>query len=390
MSEAGPLSFDAPLEVVNKGREVPSDHTIEIIDNKGKSLCQHARVEVVAHNKYFSNVSVAQFPPDMNPYVAAALLRKGARKIEEGVQNLENQHMDAEHGEIVILGGLEHIVAGIMPGAEHPTVVPDWTSPKALTTPLVSLYAGWDKSQMWSEAIETNRPHIKHGINTLLDSVKDKGVIIAGSGPSLQVEQLKGIDTKKWDIIACNDAYRALDGKAKYFMLCETEAKPEWWKNVDRKTTAILSINAHEDACKQDWNAKFWFAAYPPKPDVPANAEFAESMGVVHEQLNVTMSALNLAYRMGYKRIVFVGCDFAYTGGESHVGEPATWRHVIYSNANDVTGGLVLTDKVLALQARCHEAAVYFLIRGGIDVVNCSKGVMTGMPVKDLGEVLDG
>lgn len=386
-----PMTISGPFKINNKGRDIPEGHNLKLVDGKGAPACKHAVIEVVCHNRMLNDFTVCTFPPSFNPHLVPVALKRAGENIERDLIRVEYQMLDVEAGEVLNIQGVEHIVAGIIDGHEYPTVVSDWTNPKAMDVPLKMMHAGWNKDAMWSANVEFNRPNIKHGIKTLYDTVCDKGVIIAGSGPSLQTEQLKNIDTKKWDIIACNDAYRLLDGQAKYFFLLEAEANKKWWSKIGSKTTAILCIHSHPEAGTQPWNAKFWFTAQPYKDGVPANAELAPELGALHEQLNCTMSAFHLAYMMGYKKIVFVGCDFAYTGGKSHVGEQAEYREVIYGNELDVNGGMVLTDKVLSLQARCHEAETYFLERAGVKVINCTEGgIMTGIACKPLAEVLNG
>jgi hypothetical protein len=139
------------------------------------------------------------------------------------------------------------------------------------------------------------------------------------------------------------------------------------------------------------WRDLYWYGLWPDMPGVPENQEIRKKYGTLQQQLNVTITALHFAYRAGYRRVAFVGCDFAFTGGFNHWSEPAIaepyWE---YSFAEQIGGGLVLTETMWAIEARCHEAAAYFMNRAGVEVVNCTgNGIMTGMPCAKLDEVLE-
>ena len=382
------IKREAPLKVVDKGRNVGENQYIGLVDANGRSQIDAARIEVIAHSQLWNNFTVSQFPPSLDANLVPMILRRAADRVELELLQSETNLLNAEAGEIVLLGNLRHIVVGVVPGHQHPTVVADWTGDDAYSVPIHSNSVGPNKASMWSDMVRRNRPEIKYGVTELYGKGKGKGVIIAGSGPSLQSEYLSKLDHPDWDVIACNDAYRLMNSNADYFMMLEAEANPKWWSKINKKTKAIFSIYAHADAPKEKWNAKFWFAAWPPKLDMPSNQEFAH-LGRLHEQLNVTISAFHLAYLMGYDPIVFAGCDFAYTNSEAHQDEAAKWRDLIYTYAETVNGGLVLTDAMWALMSKCHEAAAHFVTEKGVKVYNCTEnGIMTGVECKKLVDVI--
>lgn len=382
------MEIEKPFEIVAKDKEIPKGMTVEATNPDGKKVAQTATVELTFHNKMWNDFSVGWMPHDFDAHLLPMLLRRVADKVEIDLLQHRQEKISAERGEIVTLNDVEHIVVDVPPGHESPTLVADWTSPKVFEVPLLSASVGANKVAMWTGCIAANKPHMGHGIKELYGQGKGRKVIIAGSGPSLQVKRLKDLP-HDWDIIACNDAYRLLDGKPKYAFFMEAEANSKWWSKIG-DTECINSIYSHPAIAQQEWNTLYWFAAFPPKPGIPSNDELGDKFGKLHEQLNCTISAFHLAYLMGYETVAFVGCDFAYTDGKSHYQEPAEERQFIYSYAEAVGGGLVLTDKMLALQARCHEAAAYWMDKAGIKVFNCTEGgCMIGMKCKPLDEILN-
>lgn len=361
------------LEFIDKGREFDAK-ALRLVDDNGTAISETNKIVITGHNDILTDFSINVFPHNFNRLLIPTYLRRVADKIEYEQMSMTIDSMNVNEGEIVeIPDGPKLIVVGNIPGMQHPAVVVDITDYKSFDAPLTMASAGPVKYGMWEACMKSNAQHIKHGVKELFGTKKGKRCIIAGSGPSLQVERLKK-GVPGWDIIACNDAYRLLDGNADYAFFMESEANPKWWSKIQRKTKLINCVYSHPDIAKQAWTRTYWFGTFPLRAALPSNDEIVKKAGALYEQMNCTASALYFAYLAGYSEIIFVGCDFAYTAGESHKGEPHSRRGFLYAMAEDVNGGQVLTDRMLAIQARCHEAMAYWLIKEGRKVYNCTEG----------------
>ena len=309
--------------------------------------------------------------------------------------------MAIEVGEKIEWLGTEAIIVGCAPNTVVPALVLDIT--KNIDLPIRTRSMGQNKDKMWSENIRANIAWMSHGINELAGKGNGKTCIIAGSGPSLQVDYLKALHRKDVDVIACNAAYKLLGGNAKYGMFLDGAHMPimdTWWSDVKPNSEAIMGDMVNPKAPKAGWSKIYWCGVLPRIPGVPENQGVVDKYGATALPLNVSFSALHIAYQMGYKKIIFAGCDFAYTNGYNHHGElakhvPGKQRLDWYCISDSIQGGLTLTDEILQIQARMHEAGAWFLTRAGIEVINCTEGgSLMGIPCDKLqdciGEVKNG
>jgi hypothetical protein len=288
--------------------------------------------------------------------------------------------------------GFEHVSIGPSYRGLTVSIMPDITNPMIHEAPIAQSKIGSDKHGIWAQNIAANKKYMKNGVKGLWGTKKGKGAIIAGSGPSLQSEFLSTFSSKQWDIIACNDAYRLLEANAEYAAFLDAVCLPKWYSQIRSKTKAILSCFVNQEVPKQQWTRMYWYGMCPKMPDIPENTEMGEKLGWVQMAMNVTQAMMHFAYQCGYDRIVLVGCDFAYTGGYKHQGERLFHNKVTpFCVQHQVGGGIILTDEVLAMQARMHEAGAWFIQRKGVDVVNCTEGgILTGIRCMPLTEAISG
>jgi len=305
--------------------------------------------------------------------------------------------MNVEIGEVFDWIGTRHIAIGCPIGTTVSGVVTDIAGNRDIPLMVRSVSAG--KRKLWRDNYAKNKPLITRGIKELFGKKKGKKCIIAGSGPSLQVDYLRNFKSDKWDIIACNDAYRLIGGDYAYFIDgSDMPIMDKWTSEIRGKTKAILSWFVRPQMAQKGWARTYWQGFWPRNLQSVADGNSAENEVVIEKcggtsmMLNVTAVAFDFAFQAGYDEIVFVGCDFAYTNGESHYDEPATWKNSdIYYMADQMQGGLVLTNESLKLQSNMHEALAWFAKDAGRKVYNCTEGgIMFGdIECKTLKEVVE-
>jgi len=304
--------------------------------------------------------------------------------------------MKVEIGEVFEWLGTRHIATGCPRGTTVSGVLADINGKRDI--PLQVRSMGASKRKLWADNYKANKHLMTRGIKELFGKKKGKCCIIAGSGPSLQVDYLRNFKSDKWDVIACNDAYRLIGGDYAYFIDgSDMPIMDKWVSNVRGKTKAILSWFVRPQMAHKGWARTYWHGFWPRhlQTDVDGNCDenidVVDRLGGTWMALNVTAVAFDFAFQAGYDTIAFVGCDFAFTNGMTHYNEPAVWNdNFDYLVSEQMQGGLVLTRESLKMQANIHEALAWFGTDAGRKVYNCTEGgIMFGdIECKPLAEVI--
>jgi hypothetical protein len=293
--------------------------------------------------------------------------------------------VNVEIGEVITWLGTRHIATGCPTGTNVSGVLSDIAGERDIPIRVRSM--GANKRDMWKANYRKNKHLMSHGIKELFGKKRGRCAIIAGSGPSLQVEYLRKFRSDKWDIIACNDAYRLIGGDYAYFIDgADMDVMDKWVSDVRGKTKAVLSWFVRPKTALAGWSKTYWQGFWPKNLETDEQEVSQENLvaldkfGGTWMALNVTAVAFDFAFQCGYDTIVFVGCDFAYTNGQAHYGEPGTWNPVTtYKVAEQIGGGLTVTSEPLKLQSNMHEAMAWFARDAGRKVYNCTEGgIMCG------------
>jgi len=111
--------------------------------------------------------------------------------------------------------------------------------------------------------------------------------------------------------------------------------------------------------------------------------------------LNVSFTALNLAYTLGYSKIVLAGFDYAFTDGCNHFTDDKPMLKWINGELNVLTeelrilslkeeqlvqfnGHITVNELKLAMMYFLTEC--WFLVQSGVEIVNCTEGGIIDVP----------
>lgn len=133
---------------------------------------------------------------------------------------------------------------------------------------------------------------------------KGETVCIVASGPSLTVEQCR-YTRGRCRVLSVNNNYERVPW-------CDAiyAADRAWWQ----RHRDFLPAQA-DRYTSDDWVEVYCQAQ---KVKVIHREGLAAHPGVVNSGLNSGFQAVNLAYHLGVSRILLIGYDFQYTGGQSH------------------------------------------------------------------------
>lgn len=176
-------------------------------------------------------------------------------------------------------------------------------------------------------ALEQNFPHhIKdkniRGVKELFGTGVGKTMVLCGSGYSLKISRDKIPDKgteKHKDIIvvAMNGAMKHLrPEQVDFFAALDWMSPDSWWKGYDTSNIkAILGLTVPEhfrDAFKE----KYYYASNLFALDKKLCDEWVGKVGQLDNARCVTYSMMHFAWRMGCRKIIFLGHDFACVGDQ--------------------------------------------------------------------------
>ena len=309
-------------------------------------------------------------------------------------------------------------------------VVKDWTNNVNDFQPynMSRLKSKWENS--WLSNFEENKNVMELETSKMVPYYgkirEGETAYIVGNGPSLRqdIELLKG---KKRNVFMTNRAddliergldcefYMTIDAGPKYG---ERELK---WGDLASKSgaTGIFSIFAEprivkkfknkmffnvwgrgsklwqgwEDYAKERWNDGHEHTSFEGKKETFYGC-------VLDSGYNVMFSMLHLVYRMGYKKVVLLGQDHAFSGGYDYFNDEEpfifidektgghalnkkvlkkyTDRSIDVFKTKDIHGETTFTTRVMQDTAKFFSAACQFLNKE-IEIVNCSnEGILEG------------
>ncbi len=141
---------------------------------------------------------------------------------------------------------------------------------------------------------------------------RDVVVIIAG-GPSLTREDVAKVEQADVDIIGINNAYQICNRLTIHYA-CDTK----WWRaHWDKIPNGPARYSLKDDRKKQ---------GDPGMPGV-TQLQMADRSGLSKDWPKICWGgnsgyqAINLAYLLGYKKVILLGYDMQETGGKAHFHE---------------------------------------------------------------------
>jgi len=319
--------------------------------------------------------------------------------------------------------GVRHLNLGVCGhdngGNMLSSIVRDWTQKGAQEeTPAWSrLASNFEKE--WIQNFKRNQNIMdKDGAQMVpLGRPDHKGIregetaYILGNGPSIKTNGHLLIG-KTRNIFGCNrigdlweygihpEFYCAIDAGA---------AEPtiaKWGSQICDNTIGVFSVFVNPGIAKK-WGKSWWFNVWGRGSKLwrlcsrYAWKRWKSNFRALDSGYNVIYSLTHLAYVMGYKRIVFTGCDYAYSGGYEYftdktpkilLGKPGEWhfekdfrkrrlKHGLMQYP-DVLGNNTWTTNAMMMTAR-HLAAACYYLASEIEIVNCSEnGVFMGPGIK--------
>ena len=102
-----------------------------------------------------------------------------------------------------------------------------------------------------------------------------------------------------------------------YYFLLDWFAKEDWWKGLDSKKVTLVTAPAAPPTVVDAFPNRLYFSGAVGHINEKAEEPWKDC-GYLAQGLHATVSVMHLAYRMGCKRIVFTGHDYACTGGYYH------------------------------------------------------------------------
>ena len=148
----------------------------------------------------------------------------------------------------------------------------------------------------------------------------DRVLAIAGSGPSLK-DHWPFIPPDA-DLMALNGAYRflAAEGRiAKYFaMLDARDCNTAFVEDLSAYTQPLLASQCHQEVFKRVAGAQVFHLNTP-----STHAVFKDEPLYVGGGGTIGLTAMILAYVLGYRRVILYGFDSSFEGESSHVAPQA-------------------------------------------------------------------
>jgi len=227
--------------------------------------------------------------------------------------------------------------------------------------------------------------HASRGIVDLHGKHRGKTCVIVGCGPSMEsalpaVRELH--DQHDHVVIATNSSLKSGYGFCDYYMLLCWLSQHWWWEKADTSKIKLVTSFHTPPEVIRDFPERYYFDDTYLDSTVE-RPDSRHKFGCLDAGLTVTYSAMHLAFKMGCRRVVFVGLDLAYTGMMDHANDPLSWEKAKARSTllrRDINGNTALTDEVMWEQRNLIRGQCCFLEEDGIVCVNA-----TGAGILDLG-----
>ena len=239
---------------------------------------------------------------------------------------------------------------------------------------------------------EAVKSKIERGVSEFDDKHNGQIAVICGSGPSLarDIEAIKGLPRDNIKVIAINSAIRPIFDRVDYYFLIDWMAKREWWQGLDLSNMPCVLAMACPPYTVDDMPNRFYFTgSLGASMGIEEDKKY-QKFGYLESGFVASYSAMHMAYRMGFKRIVFVGHDSAYTNlcydytgfkvGMKMIGEATvknkTRLSVDYlgtTMCEDMRGNPTLSDSRMRRGMHMLNAGSILLDEIGIPVINASE-----------------
>ena len=317
----------------------------------------------------------------------------------------QEQQQMTPMGDRLILDPLGFLYAHC-PGA----AIRDWTSPAAYTAENTNRWGRVESKyeKTWYENYKKNKPNIKESIPegepVTQGMHHGQTCYLTADGPSMSMNGslLAGLD----HVIETNRIYPGIQPKYYVSLDCgypHGGANPKWVDGINTdKTIGVCSVFNRPSMAKK-FRRVWFYDAWGNNNKVSNKSRLRfPFMKPLDTAINVSYTALNFAYQMGYKKIVLVGFDYAYTGGKVYFSdtEPSfkivdvdgkkqlevssdvaqrlrekQEEIMVDTNPNKaIDGGVSYTTKEFLTALHYFATACWFLSLGGIEIVNCSAG----------------
>jgi hypothetical protein len=213
--------------------------------------------------------------------------------------------------------------------------------------------------------------------------------IIAGAGPSLDknIETMKGIDTNKFWIFACDAAVKDLveAGIMPHFIVASDPGA-----GIDRFFYPNNSILLHEASSRFEYFQQFEraipFHLAHSITRIINNFIFGKNDPGLPAYGSVLNCAVSLAAHMGSNCIYLVGADYAYTGNRSHC---KSWSREPYPEVIvPMDGTFIRTSSLFLSYAKWLEVFVKSGYMKESKVWNCTGGGILDLPFSYLEDIL--
>ena len=257
-----------------------------------------------------------------------------------------------------------------------------------------------DASEIGKNILD-NIEYILNGssVNKLIERFKSEDLgeipaIIVSAGPSLDknIKELKKAEGKAL-IIGVDSALRSLlDNGIKVDMAVSVDPakhRQPFEHDKIKELPFVFKVNSPNFAVKASKNKIFFEDGYGFKYYSEMLKSVADvELGETKTGGSVANNAFSLAVDLGFKKIIFVGQDLAFTGGKSHVTgfinkEVSLRNKSIPSMTTAIGGGMVETSLQMSFYREWFEQRILEL-EGAIEVINSTEG---GAAIKGSSEM---
>lgn len=233
-----------------------------------------------------------------------------------------------------------------------------------------------------NENIAVNLQFAKNGITEFFGKHKDKTVFIVGSGRSIayQIETIRKIPKDECVVIAINGAFKffktfGMLDLVDYYFLIDRACKREWWEGADLSNVKVICSLMTPPSIIEDFKNRYYYCGSksPSSKDVHRKMKH---LGILDSARLASYSAMHLAYKMGAKRMCFLGHDFAfshcyYQWDEEMTSEKGRAEQAM--GCDSINGKASMTSHRLKLNCDCIYGQSIFCEMDGIEVWNCSE-----------------
>lgn len=246
---------------------------------------------------------------------------------------------------------------------------------------------------------QTHEKVAEHGVKELFGRHTGEICILAGSGRSLlkDLDTIRGRDRSRVKVIAINHALKPVGPEhVDYYFILDWMSRKEWWKGLDARKVPCVTSSSTPPYVIGAFPLRYYFggmlaACSDETEDMKQERKWV-SFGLLEQGFIASFSAMHLAYKMGFKRIVLSGHDFAYTDMWYHWDEKVTMERAEQLGAyvhQDIYGKMTVSDDKLLRGNHMVNAASILLEESGVECVNASQeGILAMERRADLKDCL--